>query len=153
MWNTWSWDVSGYLYWRANSFNHGSYGFGYNSYGDGWEIYVDEKAGKIYDSLRWENLGDGQEDYEMFWLLNATLNRLESQSLLSQDAINGYRTKLSQIVNRVADDFIDYTNNPHDIYNGQEKIGQILHTLSGLGLVDIKEIGEEPWFPISGVNP
>ncbi|MHA1453634.1 MAG: glycoside hydrolase domain-containing protein, partial [Promethearchaeota archaeon] len=151
MWNSWAWNIHGYLFWRANSFNHGQYGLGYNSWGDGWLIYIDEVAGRIYDSIRWENLGESQEDYEMFWLLNATLNKLESQSLLSPSEIEAYRTELDAIVDKVTDDFLDYTNDPHDIYNGYNRIGQILHALSSL--TDIKEIGETPWYPVSGVSP
>lgn len=151
MWNTWAWDMDGYLFWRANSFNHGQYGFGYNSWGDGWFIYIDEAENRIYESIRWENLGDGQEDYEMFWLLNATLNEIEENELLAQSEIDFYRSELYTIVNTVSDDFLDYTNNPHDIYCGIERIGQILHSLSPV--IDINAIGEAPWFPISGVIP
>jgi hypothetical protein len=151
MWNAWDWGVTGYLFWRANSFQHGQYGFGYNGYGDGWLIYIDESAGRFYESLRWENLGDGQEDYEMFWLLNATLNGLEEEGSLPQSQIDMYRNKLFTVIDKVADDFLDYTNNPHDIYNGIEAIGQILHYLSSF--IDIQEIGEAVWYPISGVSP
>ncbi|TFG14683.1 MAG: DUF4091 domain-containing protein [Promethearchaeota archaeon] len=151
MWNSWAWNIHGYLFWRANSYSHGQYGLGYNSWGDGWLIYIDEAAGRIYDSIRWENLGESQEDYEMFWLLNATLNDLEDNALLSQPEIEAYRSELDNIVDKVTDDFLDYTNDPHDIYNGYNRIGHILHTLSGL--TDIKMIGETPWYPVSGVSP
>ncbi len=93
MWNAWQWGVTGYLFWRANSYSHGQYGLGYNSWGDGWLIYEEEN--RILDSIRWENLGDGQEDYEMFWLLNATLKEIEIQSLLTQPEIVSYRAELS----------------------------------------------------------
>ena len=112
-------------------------------------IYEDEN--QIYESIRWENLGDGQEDYEMFWLLNATLEEIETYSLLSQSEINGYKNELNTIIDNVADDFLDYTDNPHDIYNGIERIGNILHRLSSV--IDIQSIGETPWFPISGISP
>jgi hypothetical protein len=151
MWNVWQWGVTGYLYWRANSYSHGSYGMGYNAFGDGWLIYIDEADDKIYDSVRWENLGDGQEDYEMFWLLNTTLNEIENHALLPQNEIDSYRDELNMIVNNVADNFLDYTNNPRDLYHGIERIGQILHILSTE--TDIKAIGEAPWYPISGVPP
>jgi hypothetical protein len=31
------------------------------------------------NSVRWENLRDGMEDYEYFWLLSQAINRVEAQ--------------------------------------------------------------------------
>ncbi|MBR4519723.1 MAG: DUF4091 domain-containing protein [Victivallales bacterium] len=78
-WMSWKHDLDGMLYWSAvywdredpwrtaELFPHAN--------GDGSLLYPD-KSGAPIDSLRWECLRDGMEDYEVFCLLEAALREL-----------------------------------------------------------------------------
>jgi hypothetical protein len=95
-WQAWLYNLDGFLYWSAQAYYHGSYGFGYNAWGDGWFLYEDTE-GHIYDSIRWENWRDANEDFEYLWLMNRTIavtgNLAEDQSKLTQlvDMVTGTR--------------------------------------------------------------
>ena len=78
-WMSWKHDLDGMLYWSAvywdredpwrtaELFPHAN--------GDGSLLYPDQSGAPI-DSLRWECLRDGMEDYEVFCLLEAALREL-----------------------------------------------------------------------------
>lgn len=144
MWQVWLYDIQGFLYWHSSSYYHGDYGFAYNGYGDGWFLY--EMDGQLYDSLRWEMFLEGQEDYEYLWLLNATLQYLENHpGLISQQAIDDYRSELETIVNSIAGERWIYCDHVETIYSGRDRVGVILHELGSI--VNITAIGEALWLP------
>ena len=70
-WQMWLYGLRGNLGWSIYHNRHGGYAVGYNGYGDGLFVYYEN--GEMYDSISWEQVLDGIEDYEYFWLLNQTL--------------------------------------------------------------------------------
>jgi len=83
-WMTWKHDLDGMLYWsvtawsRTDPWQSGQTFPGAN--GDGSLLYPG-LDGKPVDSIRWECLRDGLEDYEVFCLLEAGVRELESRNL------------------------------------------------------------------------
>nr|MDO8116987.1 DUF4091 domain-containing protein [Candidatus Sigynarchaeota archaeon] len=75
LWQCFYYGIQGFLYWSSNARYHGgSYGFGYNGWGDGWFVHFDEYEQHVYESPRWENYLDAQEDFEYLWLANRTIS-------------------------------------------------------------------------------
>jgi hypothetical protein len=144
LWQTWYYNIHGYLYWHSHAYWHGTYGMAFNGYGEGWFIY--ERDGQVYDSLRWENYLDGQEDYEYIWLLDAVLSYLKLHpEIIPESTVKNKVEDLQAIINSIVGEKWKYTGHPSTLYAGRDKIGAILHELSGL--VNITAIGEAPWFP------
>lgn len=144
MWQTWLYGIHGYLYWQSQAYSHASYGFGANGYGDGWFLY--ERDGKLYDSLRWENYLDGQEDYEYLWLLNATLRYLTNNpGLISEIKLANLKAEFQGIVNNIVGERYIYCDHPSTLYNGRDRVGVILDDLSSV--VNTTIIGEAQWLP------
>ncbi len=144
LWQVWLYNVHGFLYWSSQAYYHGHYGLAYNGYGDGWFIY--EREGKLYDTLRWENYLDGNEDYEFIWLLDATLDYLEENSTaLPVGEIEEYRDELDDIVMSIAGERWQYCDHPSYVYDGRERIGSMLSDLNEY--VNTTIIGEQAWFP------
>ncbi|MHA1293787.1 MAG: glycoside hydrolase domain-containing protein [Promethearchaeota archaeon] len=143
MWQTWLYNLHGFLYWRSHAYYHGKYGLANNGYGNGWFIY--EQEGNVYDSLRWENFLDGQEDYEYLWLLNASLWDLHDKpELISGKKLRSLRAEFDEIVNSIVGEKWEYCNHPSTLYNGRESIGTLLNELSSL--INITSIGEAQWY-------
>ncbi|MEX2758531.1 MAG: glycoside hydrolase domain-containing protein [Candidatus Sigynarchaeota archaeon] len=143
IWQVWHYKIDGFLYWSAQAYYHGKYGLGYNGYGDGWFLY---QNGSLYDSMRWENYLDGQEDYEYAWLLNATIARLEADGILTSAQAAARRSTLDSLATAVARDRWHYCDTPDPIYQGRAAIGAMLHELSAY--TNITAIGEAYWNPL-----
>jgi hypothetical protein len=141
-WQAWRYQIHGFLYWQAQAYFHGKNSIGYNGYGDGWFIY--EQNNVLFDSPRWENYLEAQEDYEYLWLLNASLNYLEVHpSSLSESEIDSIRGTLTRIVNSLVGEKTNYTNNPQDVYEARQKIGNELNFISNY--LNISSIAETQW--------
>jgi len=144
LWQAWYYKLNGFLYWRSHAYYHGRYGHSINGYGDGWLIY--EEDGNCYDSLRWENLLDAQEDYEYIWLLDAALEHLNlNPGIIPVSQVRLYREELDSIVNSIVGEGWEYAHHPSAIYNGRDRIGTILDELGGI--VNLTQIGEAQWLP------
>jgi hypothetical protein len=144
MWQVWLYNIHGFLFWSSMAYYHGHYGLAYNGYGDGWFIY--NWNATLYDSIRWENFLEGQEDYEYLWLLNATLQYLENHpGIVSPSTLTGYRSELNTIVASIVGERLVYCDHVASLYAGRYRIGSILNELGGL--VNLIELGEAAWFP------
>ncbi|MHA1265354.1 MAG: glycoside hydrolase domain-containing protein [Candidatus Helarchaeota archaeon] len=144
LWQVWLYKIHGFLFWSSTAYYHGHYGLGYNGYGDGWFIY--EREGTLYDSIRWENFLEGQEDYEYLWLLNATLQYLtEHTGIVSPEELANYKLLLENIVNSVVGERWVYCDHVATLYQGRDQIGTLLNSLGGL--INLTSISEVPWFP------
>lgn len=144
MWQTWLYGIHGYLYWQSQSYAHASYGFGANGYGDGWFLY--ERDGNLYDSLRWENYLDGQEDYEYLWLFNATLSYLTNNpGLIDATKLTNLKVEFQGIVNNIVGERYIYCDHPSTLYSGRDRVGIILDDLNNV--VNTTIIGEAQWLP------
>jgi len=144
IWQVWQYKLHGFLYWSSSAYYHGKHGMGYNGYGDGWFIYT--RDGVLYDTLRWENYLDGQEDYEYIWLLDEYISYLKNNpGIIAEAKLNLWRSELDSIVNSVVGEKWQYCDHPSTIYEGRERIGAILHEIGNT--VNMTAIGEAPWAP------
>ncbi len=111
---------------------------GYWGNGDGRFIYppVSAIAGEKslsgpVNSIRWEMLREGIEDYEYFYMLNEMVNRLkgtkegiEFSSLIDEAA------KYLSVPDDITSSMTSFTIDPKPIYNHREKIARMIEELS-----------------------
>ncbi len=147
MWQVWLYNIHGFLFWRADAYYHGYYSLGFNGWGDGFFLYFNwSGSGVIYDSIRWENFLEGQEDYEFLWLLNATLQYLDDNpGLISAGELAAYRAELNNIVDAVVGERMLYCDRVNTLYSGRDRIGSILNDLASV--VNLTALGEAQWLP------
>ncbi|TFF95634.1 MAG: DUF4091 domain-containing protein [Promethearchaeota archaeon] len=144
LWQCWLYDLHGFLYWASQAYYHGQYGIGYNGYGDGWFLY--ERKGQLYDSLRWENYLDAQEDFEVLWLMDAAIQYLEeNEGIVSRDKVKSLKETMNDILQSVVGERWKYCDHPLTVYMARDQIGEILDDLSGD--VNLTAIGESKWTP------
>lgn len=128
-WQVWNYKGHGYMGWSAKNHRHGAWGIGHNGWGDGIFLYEDAE-GNQYESIRWENVLEAHEDYEYCWILNATLNNLEENSILTGADISAYRSEFYTWTHAIAGERWIYTDNVNDIYEARTWIGETLDELS-----------------------
>ncbi|MCD6219238.1 DUF4091 domain-containing protein [Candidatus Calescamantes bacterium] len=119
--------------WRTNPWvNPNSY-LNYN--GEGMLLYPDpEGQRRPINSIRWELLREGVEDYDYLYILKQKLNLLEE--LIKKGKENKYNSLLKKArgilasPNTFIESFSQYTKNPDVIYNARENIAQSIEEIN-----------------------
>lgn len=112
---------------------------GYWGNGDGRFLYPPREAlgsetpcleGPV-NSLRWENLRDGLEDYEYFWLLEQAIaqaaNRNAPAGLLAE------ARRLLRVPPEVSTDLTHFTTDPRPLLAQRERLAAMIERLQALG--------------------
>lgn len=79
------------------------------------------------NSLRWENLRDGMEDYEYFWLLNREIERVagvKGENRLVQEA-----RALLQVPADISQDLTHFTTDPRLMLQHRERVARMIERL------------------------
>lgn len=73
-WLNYRFGLKGYLHWGFNSWTDDPYNAPGQHRGDGWRVYP--KKDGLINSLRWEQMRNGIQDYEYLWMLEKIINEL-----------------------------------------------------------------------------
>lgn len=118
-WLNYKYDLSGYLHWGWNQWTNDPYTNVGQHLGDGWHVYPVKDG--VLNSLRWEQMRNGIQDYEYFVLLENRINSLKDSLGKRFDWIEpSYRSK--EIAAEVVASFSEYTEDPEILYKAKEKI-------------------------------
>ncbi|NMC06891.1 MAG: DUF4091 domain-containing protein [Candidatus Lokiarchaeota archaeon] len=146
LWQCFYYNIQGFLYWSSNAEYHGSYGFGYNGWGDGWFIHYDD-AGTPYDSPRWENYRDAQEDYEYLWLANRSISWLWANSTTyTSTQLDEFQAAIQDAVTAVSRAREVHAQHPAAIHQARASIARMLEQFASS--VDLLALGEAQWWPV-----
>ena len=119
--------VSGY------DFKEGHIGYWGN--GDGRFVYPPQQALKAgqpclegpVNSVRWENLRDGMEDYEYFWLLEQALGRAQARGV-GADLLAEARALL-KVPSAVSADTTHFTTDPRLLASHRDRVARMIERL------------------------
>ncbi|MBR4171165.1 MAG: DUF4091 domain-containing protein [Kiritimatiellae bacterium] len=131
-WLSWKHDIDGMLYWSITHWPKNPWETGEmfpRANGDGSVLYPGTD-GKPVDSIRWECLRDGMEDYEVFCLLEAADRELDGkQTTLSADI-----KRFCAIDDSVVAAFNKYNSDPQALLNARRQMSDCLeHAVATLG--------------------
>ena len=87
--------------------------------GDAWHVYPSKDG--VLNSLRWEEMRNGIQDYEYFWMLENKIKVLKD-SLGSQFSWINPKQRGKEIAGRVIQSFADRTNDPQVLNNAKTLI-------------------------------
>jgi hypothetical protein len=118
-WMNYRYKASGYLHWGWNQWNEDPYEDPGEHCGDAW--LVNPVAGGVVNSLRWEQMRNGIQDYEYFWLLENRFSELKD-SLGSRFSWIDPHIRGSEIAGRVVPGLTSFTKDPEIIYNARLEI-------------------------------
>jgi len=137
-WMTWKHDLDGMLYWSGTAWNRNDpWRTGetfHDSNGDGSLMYPGDD-GQPVDSIRWECLRDGLEDYEVFCLLEAGGHELRAAKK-SPDLVQAAE-RLCAIDDTVVRSFRDYNSDPSALVATRRKMSDALERI-------VAALGHEP---------
>lgn len=119
-WLNYKYDATGYLHWGWNMWHTGD---PFNNLGmhvgDGWHVYP--KKDGLLNSLRWEQMRNGIQDYEYLWLLENRIRNLKD-SLGSRFSWIDPSSRGKEIAGRVVMNIRDHTQDPKVLYNAKKLI-------------------------------
>ena len=137
-WMTWKHDLDGMLYWsvtawwRGDPWQTGQTFPGAN--GDGSLLYPG-RDGQPVDSIRWECLRDGFEDYEVLCLLDAGARELQAKG--QQPELVNQARALAAIDDRVVKSYKEYNPDPAALVAARRQMSDALERV-------VAELGHEP---------
>ena len=109
---------------------------GYWGNGDGRFLYPPRRSGetgeepnldKPVNSLRWENLRDGMEDYEYFWFLQQAVER-ERAKRGESDLLKEAHALLT-VPAEISKDLTHFTTDPRLMLNHRDRIARMIERL------------------------
>lgn len=115
-WLNYKYDANGYLHWGWNQWNEDPFKEVGMHIGDGWHVYPSKDG--VLNSLRWEQMRNGIQDYEYFLLLENKISELKD-SLGTKFSWIDPKQRSKEILNRVVKGFIEKSDDPVEFYNAK----------------------------------
>ncbi len=113
-WLNYRYGLKGYLHWGFNAWTKDPWNAPGEHRGDGWHVYP--KQDGLLDSLRWEQMRNGIQDYECLWLLeNKTAQIKATLSPRVADLIQPSRRGV-EIASQVVRTYTDFERDPEVLY-------------------------------------
>jgi hypothetical protein len=119
-WFNYRFGLTGYLHWGFNSWTDDPFEAPGQHRGDGWHVYP--KKGGLLDSLRWEQMRNGIQDYEYFWLLEDKIRQIKSSLSPRVAALIEPTRRGIEIAAEVVRTTADYSNDPNVLYAAKSRI-------------------------------
>lgn len=113
-WLNYRFGLSGYLHWGFNAWTDDPIKAPGQHRGDGWQVYP--KADGLLNSLRWEQMRNGLQDYECLWLLENRIATLRATLSPRVAAFIEPRRRGVEIAARVVPSFHQWTQDPAVLY-------------------------------------
>jgi hypothetical protein len=113
-WLNYRYDLKGYLHWGFNAWTDDPVNAPGQHRGDGWHVYP--KASGLLNSLRWEQMRNGLQDYECLWLLQDKISRIRATlSDRVAELIEPSRRGV-EIATQVINTYTEYSRDPDILY-------------------------------------
>jgi hypothetical protein len=118
-WLNYKYDATGYLHWGWNIWTDNPYQNAGEHIGDGWHVYPVKNG--VNNSLRWEEMRNGMEDYEYFWMLENKVKVLKD-SLGSKFSWIDPKQRSKEIAGKIVMSFTERSDDPKELYSAKMDI-------------------------------
>ncbi|MBU6400006.1 MAG: DUF4091 domain-containing protein [Verrucomicrobia bacterium] len=119
-WLNYRFHLRGYLHWGFNAWTDDPLRAPGPHRGDGWHVYP--KSDGLLDSLRWEQMRNGIEDYECLWLLENQTAQIQATLAPRVAALINPRQRGVEIASQVVADFQEHTRRPDVLYAARRQV-------------------------------
>ena len=113
-WLNYRYGLKGYLHWGFNAWTDDPVNEPGEHRGDGWHVYP--KKDGLLNSLRWEQMRSGIQDYECLWLLEGKIARMRATLSSRVAAMIEPSRRSVEIASQVVRTFSDFTRDPSVLY-------------------------------------
>ena len=118
-WLNYRFGLKGYLHWGFNHWTVDPFESPGRHRGDGWHVYP--KKDGLINSLRWEQMRNGIQDYEYFWMLEDKIKKMKA-GLGNRLSIIEPSRRGKEIASQVVKTMDVYARNPVTLYNVKKQI-------------------------------
>jgi hypothetical protein len=118
-WLNYRFGLKGYLHWGFNRWTDDPFASPGRHRGDGWHVYP--KKDGLINSLRWEQMRNGIQDYEYFWMLEDKIRKVKAGLSERLSIIEPSRRGM-EIASQVVKTMDTYNKNPDTLYNVKKQI-------------------------------
>jgi hypothetical protein len=119
-WLNYRFGLTGYLHWGYNSWTDDPFEAPGQHRGDGWHVYP--APGGLLDSLRWEQMRNGIQDYEYLHLLEEKVSQMKKGMSPRVAALIAPAQRGMEIAACVVRTMDDYSNDPNVLYAAKKQI-------------------------------
>jgi len=118
-WLNYRYDANGYLHWGWNQWNENPYKEIGMHIGDAWHVYPVREG--VLNSLRWEQMRNGIQDYEYFWMLENRISALKD-SLGFRFGWIDPKQRGKEIASNVVMSLVEHSEDPRALYRAKMEI-------------------------------
>jgi len=119
-WLNYRFGLTGYLHWGFNSWTNDPFEAPGQHCGDGWHVYP--KQGGLLDSLRWEQMRNGLQDYEYFRLLEEKVKEMKKGMSPRVSSLLDPPRRSIEIAASVVQTTADYSDDPNVLYAAKRQV-------------------------------
>ena len=118
-WLNYKYDLKGYLHWGWNEWTEDPFNDVGQHIGDAWHVYPVKDG--VLNSLRWEQMRNGIQDYEYFWLLEDKVRKLKD-SLGNRFSWIDPSQRSKEIAGKVVTGLSEHNKDPEVLYSQKREI-------------------------------
>jgi len=118
-WLNYRYDLRGYLHWGYNVWTDDPINKPGEHRGDGWHVYPAKDG--LLDSVRWEQMRNGLQDYECLWLLENKISQMKTALAPRVAAFIDSRQRCVEIASQVIADYYRHTSDPDVLYQARRQ--------------------------------
>jgi hypothetical protein len=118
-WLNYRFGLKGYLHWGFNHWTDDPFTAPGRHRGDGWHVYP--KKDGLINSLRWEQMRNGIQDYEYLWMLEDKISKIKAGLGERLSIIEPSRRGI-EIASQVIKTMDNYNKNPDILYDVKKQI-------------------------------
>lgn len=118
-WLNYRYGLKGYLHWGFNAWTDDPIKAPGQHRGDGWHVYP--KVDGLMNSLRWEQMRNGLQDYECLWLLENKIATLRATLSDRVAALIEPTRRGIEIATQVVNNYYEYTTSPSVLYQARRQ--------------------------------
>ncbi|MBN2411674.1 DUF4091 domain-containing protein [candidate division KSB1 bacterium] len=118
-WLNYRFGITGYLHWGYNRWTGDPYKEPGLHRGDGWQVYP--KNDGVINSIRWEQLRNGVQDYEYFWLFEEKIRGLVSKEGEAFKVFDPCQRGV-ELTTQVIPSMTDYSRDPQTLYRVKRQV-------------------------------
>jgi len=118
-WLNYRFGLKGYLHWGFNHWTDDPFAAPGRHRGDGWHVYP--KKDGLINSLRWEQMRNGIQDYEYLWMLEDRIRKIKAGLGERLSIIEPSRRGV-EIASQVVKSMDIYDKNPGTLYDVKKQI-------------------------------
>jgi len=119
-WYNYRFNLKGYLHWGFDSWTDDPFEAPGQHRGDGWHVYPAKDG--LLNSLRWEQMRNGIQDYEYLWLLEDKIRQMKGNMSQRTSSLIDPQRRSIEIATSVVRTTAEFSNDPNVLNTAKRQI-------------------------------